>query len=163
MSEIIFMVLMPFFLVRLGVKRVLLVGMAAWALRYAFFAYGNVDSLIWMLYLGILLHGVCYDFFFVTGQIYVDQRASEGIRAAAQGFIAFVTQGVGLFIGAIVSGRVVDAFAVTDAGGMIVGHEWTSIWLVPAAGALVILLLFAVLFRAQPTPAAEPAVAAGRG
>lgn len=163
MSEIIFMVLMPFFLVRLGVKRVLLVGMAAWALRYAFFAYGNVDSLIWMLYLGILLHGVCYDFFFVTGQIYVDQRASEGIRAAAQGFIAFVTQGVGLFIGAIVSGRVVDAFAVTDAGGMIVGYEWTSIWLVPAAGALVILLLFAVLFRAQPTPAAEPAVAAGRG
>ncbi len=162
MSEIIFMVLMPFFLVRLGVKRVLLVGMAAWALRYAFFAYGNVDSLIWMLYLGILLHGVCYDFFFVTGQIYVDQRASEGIRAAAQGFIAFVTQGVGLFIGAIVSGRVVDAFAVTDAGGMIVGHEWTSVWLVPAAGALVILLLFAVMFRTQPPVPAEPAVAAGR-
>jgi MFS family permease len=118
--------------------------MAAWALRYLLFAYGDAGSLAWMLYLGILLHGVCYDFFFVTGQIYVDQQASHRIRAAAQGFIAFVTLGLGLFIGGIVSGNVVEAFA-TGAGR--VAHDWRAIWLVPAAGAGAILVLFAALFR----------------
>jgi nucleoside transporter len=145
MSEVGFMVLMPWFLIRLGVRWILLVGMAAWALRYLLFAYGGVGSLAWMLYLGILLHGVCYDFFFVTGQIYVDQQASLKIRAAAQGFIAFVTLGVGLFIGGIVSGRVVEAFAAE--GGGPAGHDWRAIWLVPAAGAGVILVGFAALFR----------------
>src|SRR5687767_14373517 len=94
-----------------------------------------------MLYAGILLHGICYDFFFVTGQIYVDQRANVRVRAAAQGFLAFVTMGAGYFIGAIVSGRVVDAYTTGSA------HEWTSIWLVPAVGALAVLILFAALFR----------------
>jgi nucleoside transporter len=156
MSEVGFMVLMPWFLIRLGVRRILLVGMAAWAVRYLLFAYGDADSLAWMLYLGILLHGVCYDFFFVTGQIYVDQQASLKIRAAAQGFIAFVTLGVGLFIGGIVSGNVVKAFTV--AGG---AHDWRSIWLVPATGAGVILVVFAALFRpgAQLQPAALAATA----
>jgi nucleoside transporter len=144
MSEVGFMVLMPWFLIRLGVRGILLVGMAAWALRYLLFAYGDAGSLAWMLYLGILLHGVCYDFFFVTGQIYVDQQASHRIRAAAQGFIAFVTLGLGLFIGGIVSGNVVEAFA-TGAGR--VAHDWRAIWLVPAAGAGAILVLFAALFR----------------
>jgi nucleoside transporter len=158
MSEVGFMVLMPWFLPRLGVRRILLVGMAAWALRYLLFAYGDVGSLGWMLYLGILLHGVCYDFFFVTGQIYVDQQASLKIRAAAQGFIAFVTLGVGLFIGGIVSGNVVEAFA-TGGGGPAV-HDWRSIWLVPAAGAGVILVVFAALFRpAARVPAGEPVAA----
>jgi nucleoside transporter len=143
-SEVGFMVLMPWFLIRLGVRGILLVGMAAWALRYVLFAYGDADSLVWMLYLGILLHGICYDFFFVTGQIYVDQQASPRIRAAAQGFIAFVTLGLGLFIGGIVSGNVVEAFA-TGAGPA--AHDWRAIWLVPAAGAGVILLVFAALFR----------------
>jgi nucleoside transporter len=143
-SEVGFMVLMPWFLIRLGVRGILLVGMAAWALRYVLFAYGDADSLVWMLYLGILLHGICYDFFFVTGQIYVDQQASPRIRAAAQGFIAFVTLGLGLFIGGIVSGNVVEAFA-TGAGPA--AHDWRAIWLVPAAGAGVILLVFAPLFR----------------
>ena len=142
MSEIAFMVALPWFLSRWGVKRILLVGMAAWAARYFLFAYGDAGNLIWALYLGILLHGVCYDFFFVTGQIYVDQQAGVKIRAAAQGFIAFVTQGLGLFVGAWLSGRVVQHY--TLAGG---AHDWRAIWLVPAFGAAAVLLVFAVLFR----------------
>ena len=141
MSEIGFMLLLPWFLARLGVKWILLIGMAAWSLRYFLFARGDVGPMVWMLYIGILLHGICYDFFFVTGQIYVDQQASVKIRAAAQGFLAFVTQGLGLFIGAIVSGRVVQAYA---AGAT---HDWPRIWIVPAVGALVILVAFALLFR----------------
>jgi hypothetical protein len=96
-----------------------------------------------MLYGGILLHGICYDFFFVTGQIYVDRRAPGDLRAAAQGLIAFVTLGVGMFIGSWASGRVVDAFRLTD------GHAWDRIWLVPAAGAGMVLVLFALLFRSE--------------
>jgi nucleoside transporter len=141
MSEIVFMILMPWFLARLGVKRIMLIGMAAWALRYVAFAFGDAGGLMWALYLGIVLHGVCYDFFFVTGQIYVDQQADVRIRAAAQGLLAFITLGVGNFIGSAVSGRVVDAFVVGSA------HDWQSIWLVPATGALAIVLAFAALFR----------------
>lgn len=145
-SEIGFMLLLPLALTRLGVKRIMLVGMAAWALRYLMFALGNTGSMVWMLYLGILLHGVCYDFFFVTGQIYVDQQAGTKIRAAAQGLIAFVTLGVGLFIGSWVSGKVVDAYAITGPNG-VATHDWRSIWMVPAVGAAVILVIFALLFR----------------
>jgi nucleoside transporter len=145
-SEIGFMLLLPLALTKMGVKKIMLVGMAAWALRYLMFALGNTGSMAWMLYLGILLHGVCYDFFFVTGQIYVDQQAGPKIRAAAQGLIAFVTLGVGLFIGSWVSGKVVDAYAVTGANG-VATHDWRSIWMVPAAGAAVILVIFALLFR----------------
>ncbi len=153
MSEIIFMVALPWFLTRWGVKRILLLGMAAWATRYFLFAYGDAGSLIWALYLGIILHGICYDFFFVTGQIYVDQRAGVKIRAAAQGFIAFATMGVGLFIGAWLSGLVVEHY--TLAGG---GHDWQAIWLVPAVGATGVLILFAVLFRPRAgSDSAEPA------
>jgi nucleoside transporter len=155
MSEVFFMLVMPWFFRRLGVKAMLLIGMAAWAARYVLFAYGDNGSLVWMLYGGILLHGICYDFFFVTGQIYVDRRAPADLRAAAQGFIAFVTLGVGMFIGSWISGRIVDAFAVP--GG---GHAWDRIWVVPAAGAAIVLLLFALFFRAESTEvreAAEPA------
>ena len=143
MSEVGFMLVMPFFFRRLGIKAMLLAGMAAWTTRYLFFAYGNTQSLAWMLYGGILLHGICYDFFFVTGQIYVDRRAPSDLRAAAQGLIAFVTLGVGMFIGSWASGKTVDAFVVPG------GHDWTSIWLVPAAGAAAVLLLFALLFRTE--------------
>ena len=118
MSEIGFMLVMPWFFVRLGIKRMILVGMLAWAVRYALFAYGNAGPLVWMLIIGILLHGICYDFFFVTGQIYVDRKAPADLRAAAQGFIAFVTLGVGMFIGSWASGRVVDIFARQG------GHTW---------------------------------------
>ncbi len=145
MSEIFFMLVMPWFFRRLGVKYMLLVGMAAWTGRYVLFAYGNSSDLVWMLYAGILLHGICYDFFFVTGQIYVDRRAPGDLRAAAQGLIAFVTLGVGMFIGSWASGRVVDAFATGAPGAT--GHAWDRIWLVPAAGAALVLLLFAFFFR----------------
>jgi nucleoside transporter len=155
MSEIFFMLVMPWFFRRLGVKYMLLIGMAAWATRYLLFAFGDNGALVWMLYIGILLHGICYDFFFVTGQIYVDRRAPGDLRAAAQGFIAFVTLGVGMFIGSWLSGVIVDAFTV---GG---GHDWRSIWLVPAIGAAVILALFAALFRATDASPARQPLAAG--
>jgi nucleoside transporter len=156
MSEIFFMLLMPYFLVRLGVKKLLLVGMIAWAARYALFAFGNADSLVWMLYAGIILHGICFDFIFVTGQIYVDQQAGPKIRAAAQGLFALVTMGFGYFIGGIVSGRVVDAYALDT------GHNWTTIWMVPAIGALAVAIVFAMLFRERKAAAerAEAMVAA---
>ena len=148
-SEIFFMLVMPWFFVRLGVKWMLIVGMLAWSTRYALFAAGNAGDLMWMLYAGILLHGICYDFFFVTGQIYTDKQAPIQIRAAAQGFIAFVTLGVGMFIGSYLSGWVVDQF-VTGAT-----HDWRTIWLVPAAGAAAVMILFAALFRYREEPTAR--------
>jgi nucleoside transporter len=152
MSEIGFLLVMPWFFRRLGVKYMLLVGMVAWTSRYVLFAYGDNASAVWMLYGGILLHGICYDFFFVAGQIYVDQKAPSDLRAAAQGLIAFVTLGAGMFLGSWASGRVVDAFAVDG------GPAWDRIWLVPAAGAAGVLLLFALLFREEPRQDAAPAV-----
>jgi nucleoside transporter len=159
MSEIGFMLIMPWFFLRLGVKYMLLVGMAAWTARYLLFAYGDAGAGVWMLYGGILLHGICYDFFFVTGQIYVDRRAPSDLRAAAQGLLAFVTWGVGMFIGSWASGRVVDAFRVGD------GHAWDHIWLVPAAGAAAVLVLFALLFRSAEAAGStnqDPAYAANQ-
>ncbi len=151
-SEIVFMLIMPWFFVRLGVKWMLIVGMFAWAVRYLLFSWGDNTSLVWMLYVGILLHGICYDFFFVTGQIYIDKRAPADLRGAAQGFIAFVTLGVGMFVGSYLSGWVVDYYRVEGA----VPHDWQSIWLVPSVFAAVVLVLFAALFRPE-TPRAEPA------
>ena len=144
-SEVIFMLAMPFLLRRLGIKWIMLVGMAAWSLRYFAFAHGNVSSYYWMILVGIALHGVCYDFFFVAGQIYTDEQAGVRIRGAAQGFLNFLTNGVGYFIGAFVSGRVVDAGLIGPNQ-----HNWREIWTVPALGALAILLVFAVLFRPRP-------------
>jgi nucleoside transporter len=157
MSEIGFMLLMPWFIVRLGIKKMLLVGMAAWTTRYLFFAYGNAGPGMWMLYLGILLHGVCYDFFFVTGQIYVDKQADVRIRAAAQGFIALVTLGAGQAIGSWLSGVVVDAHTI--GAGATATHDWRAIWVVPAAGAFAVLLLFAALFKPRVTVASSPRAA----
>lgn len=146
MSEIAFMVLLPVILLRFGIKWVMVVGMLAWAARYLAFGWGNAGGGMWLLYLGIVLHGVCYDFFFVSGQIYTDEKAGKKIRAAAQGMLNFVTNGVGYFIGAFVSGQVVDMYVLPDGT-----HDWRSIWLVPAVGALVIAVLFALLFRPEKT------------
>jgi len=143
-SEVLFMLVMPFFFRRLGVKWMLIAGMAAWAGRYLLFAFGNASELVFMYYLGILLHGICYDFFFVTGQIYVDKTAPKSIQASAQGFITLVTYGVGMLIGSWVSGPVVDRYATKL--GEAVTHDWTSIWLWPASMAFVIILLFAFFF-----------------
>lgn len=144
-SELGFMLLMPWFLYRWGIKRIMLLGMVAWAVRYVFFAYGNIGANLWMLYAGILIHGVCYDFFFVSGQIYVDQQASLRIRAAAQGLIAFVTLGIGNVVGSWASGLVVEAYQRTGANGVML-HDWRAIWLIPAAGAAAVFMIFAVMF-----------------
>jgi nucleoside transporter len=146
-SETLFLLLIPVFFVRLGVKKMLLIGMAAWTLRYILFAFGNTDALVFMLYGGIILHGVCYDFFFVTGQIYVDNAAPQQLRAAAQGFIHVATYGLGMLIGSWVSGFIVDSY-VSDTG-----HDWTAIWLLPALMAAVVIVLFILLFR-EPQPSA---------
>ncbi len=157
MSEIGFMLLMPWFLARLGVKKLLLIGMFAWAARYLLFAYGDAGPGVWMLYSGILLHGICYDFFFVTGQIYVDTKAPADLRAAAQGFIAFVTLGVGGFIGTWLSGRIVDQYAPL---GDSATHQWTEIWVIPAVWAGLVLVLFAFFFADRKVPPRAPAAEA---
>ncbi len=152
--ELGFMVALPLMLRRLGIKWIMLLGMGAWAVRYLAFAYGNAGSLFWLILLGIVLHGVCYDFFFVGGQIYTDEKAGPKIRGAAQGFLNFLTNGVGYFIGAFVSGRVVDAHIISQGH-----HDWHAIWIVPAAGAAAILVIFAILFRPRLEPKVEPATA----
>ena len=141
MSEVVFMILMPWFFVRLGVKKMLLIGMLAWVVRYAFFANGSIGAAEWMLYAGILLHGICYDFFFVTGQIYVDRKAPAEIRASAQGFIALITYGVGIGLGSILAGVVGDAFTTGNT------KNWPMIWWIPCALAAAIALFFALTFK----------------
>jgi nucleoside transporter len=140
-SEIFFMLILPFFLARFGVKKVFIIGMAAWLLRYLCFAYGDIDMNVWMIYAGILLHGVCYDFFFVTGQIYVDNKAPNHLKGSAQGLITFATYWLGMFIGTWFAGRTIDLYTVDNM------PEWTKIWLVPAFIAALVLILFIFLFR----------------
>lgn len=142
-SEIAFMLVLPVALIRYGIKKILLVGMLAWALRYICFAYGDAGANYWMLIVGIILHGVCYDFFFVTGQIYTEQQAGVRFKSSAQGMITLATYGIGMFIGSYISGYVVDMY---NADGV---HNWTSIWMVPAGLAVVILLGFAFFFKAK--------------
>ena len=147
------MVMLGFFLKRFGIKAIMLGGMLAWGLRYLAFGYGDAGAGMWLIYLGILLHGACYDFFFVAGQIYTDEQAGPRIRAAAQGFLNLVTNGLGYFIGAtVVAGRVVDMYRLPD--GL---HDWRAIWTVPAIGAFAILVIFAFLFRPRPRPRPQPA------
>jgi nucleoside transporter len=154
MSEILFLVALPVFLMRFGIKTVMLIGMAAWAARYFLFAGGDAGAGMWMIYAGIILHGVCYDFFFVAGQIYTDQRAGESVRAAAQGFVNFLTNGLGYLVGAMVSGWVVDRYARVDDAANVTLHDWSAIWPIPAYGALVVFVLFLVLFRKNETATA---------
>jgi len=141
-SEFAFMIAMPFFFVRLGVKKMLAMGMLAWALRYVFFAYGDVGSNYWMLIAGIVIHGVCYDFFFVTGQIYTDKLAGERFKSAAQGFITLATYGVGMLIGYYISGPIVDHWQTSPTT-----HDWKTIWLIPAGIAALVLVVFLLFFK----------------
>jgi nucleoside transporter len=145
MSEVVFMVLMPFFFIRLGVKWMLVVGMGAWVLRYALFAMAAPDAVFWMIVGGILLHGICYDFFFVTGQIYVDKKSTPAIRGQAQGFLIFVTYGVGMLIGAQVAGNVYNSF-LGDAPALTL-DQWQSFWWIPAAFAAAVMVFFAITFK----------------
>ena len=146
-SEIGMMLLMPFIFKRVSVKIILLMGLAAWAVRYALLAFGNADSGMWMFYIAILLHGLCYDFFFMTGQLYTDMQAPPKLRSAAQGLIIFLTYGVGMFIGSLLSGTAVDYFSKTSGG--VVTRDWQSFWLSSSAGAFVILLMIGLFFRSN--------------
>ena len=157
MSEVIFMLLMPVFFVRLGVKRMLMVGMAAWVVRYALFAVAAPGALLSLIIIAILLHGVCYDFFFVTGQIYVDKKSTPAIRGQAQGFLVLVTYGVGMLIGAQVSGNVYNRFL--GGAASLTLERWPSFWMLPAGFAAVVLLLFAALFRPGGARAPQPVAA----
>jgi MFS family permease len=147
------MLLIPFALSKFGIKKMLIVGLVAWIIRFVCFGYGDGISSEWILYLAIVLHGVCYDFFFVTGQIYTDNKAGDKIKNSAQGLITLATYGIGMGIGSKISGIVLDKFSTTDASG-VVTHDWTSVWMVPAGIAAVVLVLFIVFFSENKTKAA---------
>jgi nucleoside transporter len=159
MSETLFMLAMPFMFRRLGVKWMLAVGMLAWVLRYTLFALAAPDAVFWMIALGILLHGICYDFFFVTGQIYVDKKSTPAVRGQAQGFFVLVTYGVGMLIGAQVAGNVYNRFLAGAAALTL--PQWRSFWWIPASFAAVILLFFVAAFRDRPSEEPVRAVPGG--
>jgi len=144
-SETVFMLLMPMLFLRLGVKKMLIMGMAAWTLRYALFALAAPDGIFWMILIGIMLHGPCYDFFFVTGQIYVDKKSTPAVRGQAQGFLVLVTYGVGMLIGAQIAGNVYDRF-LAGATALTL-PQWRSFWILPAAFAAGVLIFFAAFFK----------------
>lgn len=141
-AETVFLFLMPFFFARFGTKQMLLIGMVAWVARYLLFAYGDNGSNLWMLYGGIILHGICYDFFFVTGQIYTDQKAGPRIRSSAQGLITLATYGIGMYIGFYLAGMYVDKHKIGESM-----HDWKTIWLFPAMFAAGVAILFFIFFR----------------
>ena len=140
-SEVLFMLLLPYFFKKFGFKTTILVGMLAWALRYILFAYGNSGELVFMLLFGIALHGICYDFFFVSGQIYTNSKAGEKVKSAAQGLITLATYGVGMLIGFYIAGKITDAHVVDQ------GHDWTAIWQLPALFAVAVFVIFALFFK----------------
>ena len=148
LSEFLFLLVIPFAFKRFGMKTMLSVGILAWIVRYVLFAYGNADHGMGMLYVGILLHGVCYDFFFVTGQIYVDRVAGDRIRNAAQGLITFATYGVGMLIGSYVAGMITEWFALPAVAAT--QYNWQGVWLIPAGISVVVLLVFLIMFRDHP-------------
>lgn len=142
-SEVLFMLALPVFLNRFGIKMTLLLGMAAWILRYVLFAVGDADGGVFLLIVGIALHGICYDFFFVSGQIYTNAKASEKTKSAAQGLITLATYGVGMLGGFWIAGK------ITQAQVTATGHDWTNIWMFPAAFALAVFLLFLFAFKKE--------------
>jgi nucleoside transporter len=159
-AEIGMMLLMPVIFRRFRLKTILLVGLAAWSARYAMLAFGNAGDRMWLFYGAILLHGICFDFFFVTGQLYTDQQAPPYLRGTAQGFMMVLTYGLGMFLGSLLSGWTVDFFTTSA------GRDWRAFWLSSAASAFLILLLLALFFRSrerirtrQPDAAAEAVTA----
>lgn len=142
-SEVVFMLLLPFFFKKFGFKKTILVGMLAWTLRYLLFAYGNTGDLFFMVITGIVLHGICYDFFFVSGQIYTDSKAGPKIKSAAQGLITLATYGVGMLVGFYVAGKITDANIVGE------GHDWNAVWVFPAIFAAAVFVIFALLFKSE--------------
>ena len=144
-SEALFILAIPLLFNRIGVKKMLLIGMTAWILRYICFAFGNMDTGAWMLYTGIILHGVCYDFFFVTGYMYTEKKSNERIKNAAQGLFTFVTYGLGMFIGTWVSGFVTTYYTVEGV------YQWRSIWMIPAYIAVAVLICFIFFFKEKKT------------
>ncbi|MBE7177114.1 MAG: nucleoside permease [Mucilaginibacter polytrichastri] len=152
-SEALFLLLIPVFFSRFGFKKTILVGMIAWAIRYALFAFGNAGELSFMLIIGIALHGVCYDFFFVSGQIYTNSKAGDRYKSSAQGLITLATYGVGMLIGFEVAGAISDSYKVGDS------FDWKMIWLIPAGIAVVVFLLFTVLFNDSKKPSAAQELA----
>ena len=141
-SEVLFMLLLPLFFKKFGFKKTILVGMLAWTVRYILFAYGDAGELTFMLLIGIALHGICYDFFFVSGQIYTDTKAGEQYKSAAQGLITLATYGVGMLIGFWIAGRIADSYLLNDGK-----HIWETIWVYPAAFAAAVFILFALIFK----------------
>ena len=148
-SEALFILLIPFFFRRLGVKWMIAIGMIAWTIRFLFFSYGDAGPALWMLFAGIILHGVCFDFFFVTGQIYTDSKANIKIQSSAQGLITMATYGVGMWIGTILAGYVKDYYTVEQVS------NWKSIWLIPAGIAAMVLMLFLLFFNEKRKAPAE--------
>ena len=144
-SEVFFMLLIPFAYKRLGIKWILILGLVAWITRFLFFGYGNATSAEWMLYAGILLHGICFDFFFVSGMIYTDLKAGERIKSQAQGLISLATYGLGMYIGSLIAGYVQKMYSTGE--GATISTDWTKVWLVPAGIAAVVLVLFILFFR----------------
>jgi nucleoside transporter len=148
-SEVGFMLLIPFFFRKYGVKWILTIGIAAWIIRFIFFGYGDAGSSEWMLYLAIILHGVCYDFFFVSGQIYTDNKAGADIKSQAQGLITLATYGIGMAIGSKLAGVTTDLYTTDGV------KDWTSIWMIPAAISGVVLILFVLFFNDKTRVKAE--------
>lgn len=143
-SEILFMLLLPYFFTKFGFKKTILVAMLAWVVRYVLFAYGDTGELGFMLLVGIALHGICYDFFFVSGQIYTDSKAGDKYKSSAQGLITLATYGIGMLIGFWIAGKISDTYLLQDGS-----HLWKHIWLYPSGFALLVLVLFAVLFKSE--------------
>ena len=145
-SEVLFLLLLPVFFTKFGFKKTILVGMLAWALRYVLFAFGNAGDLSFMLILGIALHGICYDFFFVSGQIYTNSKAGEKYKSAAQGLITLATYGIGMLIGFAIAGKITDAYKLADGS-----FDYKTIWLIPAGIAFAVLCIFALFFKNETT------------
>jgi len=159
-SDVIFLILLPLMLKKLGYKKTIFIGILAWTTRY-FLLSGSVSATsaqTTLIFAAILLHGVCYDFLFIAGQLYVDDESNERIRGAAQGFIAFILWGIGNFVGSTLAGKSQAYHTLKISMGPI-AHDWHGIWIYPAWGALAVLVIFLIFFREPPKKAVAPVIA----